>query len=112
MVNYSAAAFDQTFAALANPIRRGILETLRKGTAPVSDLAAPYEISLPGLLKHISVLERAGLVETVKHGRVRTCRLTAAPLLEAAEWLAFYAEFWDAQLGSLEGFLTGPDPNG
>ncbi|HUF38500.1 MAG TPA: metalloregulator ArsR/SmtB family transcription factor [Anaerolineales bacterium] len=105
MVNNSLRSFDRTFGALANPIRRGILIRLREGAAPVSELAAPYEISLPGMLKHIGVLEDAGLVETVKEGRTRTCRLTAAPLMEAAEWLSAYRAFWDGQLDALGDFL-------
>ena len=105
MVNYSAHTLDQVFGALSHPIRRDILINLAAGQASIKDLAAPFRISLPGFLKHIAVLEQAGLVETQKHGRVRTCRLNAVPMLSAAEWLAHYEAFWSGQLDALGEFL-------
>jgi DNA-binding transcriptional ArsR family regulator len=113
MVNLSLGDIDRTFSALSNPIRRGILTRLRDGAAPVKELAAPFDISLPGMLKHIGVLEDAGLVRTEKKGRVKTCSLTAAPLLEAAEWLSFYREFWTGRRDALgELFDEGVLPDG
>jgi DNA-binding transcriptional ArsR family regulator len=110
MVNYSAESFDRTFGALANPVRRGILARLRSGPASVTELAGPFEISLPGMLKHIGVLENAGLVRTEKKGRVKTCSLSAAPLLEAVEWLGFYREFWTGRLDALGDLLDEGEP--
>jgi len=110
MVNYSLETIDLTFAALANPIRRGVLNRLKAGAASVTELAAPFGISLPGMLKHIGVLEDAGLVRTEKMGRVKTCSLSAAPLLEAAAWLAFYSGFWEGQLDALGELLDEGKP--
>jgi DNA-binding transcriptional ArsR family regulator len=105
MVNYSTGTLDLVFGALAHPIRRRILEDLSRGAATIKELAAPFQISLPGLMKHVGVLETAGLVKTNKHGRIRTCQLDAGPMLSAAEWLAYYEAFWNNQMDSLEAFL-------
>ena len=78
---------DSTFAALADPTRRGILEHLANGPASISDLAARFEMSLPGITKHIRLLEEAGLVLTEKKGRVRYCTLGANPLDHVAAWI-------------------------
>lgn len=99
-----------TFVALADPVRRAVIARLTRGEASVSSLAADHEISLPGFLKHLRVLEEAGLVSTRKEGRVRSCRLEAGALEDAEAWLAKHRLFWQRQLDALERFLTTPDP--
>jgi DNA-binding transcriptional ArsR family regulator len=106
MVNYSGAALDSTFAALADATRRGILAHLaQQGETSVSDLAAPYKMSLPAVSKHLRVLEHAGLVSRQKDGRVHRCRLRAEPMKNAAAWIEHYRQFWEAQLDSLARYL-------
>ncbi|MGH9597141.1 MAG: ArsR/SmtB family transcription factor [Edaphobacter sp.] len=109
MVKYSGN-LDTTFAALSDPTRRAILTTLQRGSASVTELARPHDISMPAILKHLNVLERAGLTEQKKTGRVRMCRLTVAPMQQAADWLSLYRVFWENQLDNLGRFLelTGP----
>jgi DNA-binding transcriptional ArsR family regulator len=104
MVNYSQA-LDSTFAALSDATRRGILSRLAAGEMSVTELAAPYDMSLPAVSKHLQVLESAGLVTRKKEGRVQRCRLAAAPMKGAAEWIEYYRRFWDTQLDSLHQFL-------
>ena len=96
---------DLTFAALADPIRRRILSRLAKGQASVSELAKPFEVSLPAVSKHLRVLERAGLLRQQRSGRVRQCRLEARPLHDAADWIDRYRRFWESQLDSLANYL-------
>jgi DNA-binding transcriptional ArsR family regulator len=96
---------DATFAALADPTRRAILARLSRSEAPVSGLAGPVAMSLPAMMKHVDALERAGLLTTHKEGRVRSCRLEAAPLAEAAGWIGRYREFWEKRFDALEGYL-------
>jgi DNA-binding transcriptional ArsR family regulator len=103
MVNYSSAPLDSTFAALSDATRRGILA--RQGEISVSDLAAPYQMSLPAVSKHLRVLEHAGLVSRQKDGRVHRCRLRAEPMKDAAAWIEYYRQFWEAQLDSLARYL-------
>jgi DNA-binding transcriptional ArsR family regulator len=106
MVNYSGAPLDSTFAALSDATRRGILARLaRQGETSVSDLAAPYKMSLPAVSKHLRVLEHAGLVARQKDGRVHRCRLRAEPMKDAAAWIEHYRQFWEAQLDSLARYL-------
>ena len=89
MVKYQDPALDAVFAALADSTRRGILESLSSGgDVAVSELAAPYEMSLPGFMKHLKVLEDAGLVTRTKEGRVVNCTLEAQPLKQASDWVA------------------------
>ncbi len=104
MVNYSIQ-LDTTFSALSDPTRRAILSKLAKGDMPILELASPFDMSLPAVSKHIRVLEKAGLLIRKKQGRVHYCRLNAKPLRDAAKWLAFYQQFWDAKLDSLANFL-------
>jgi DNA-binding transcriptional ArsR family regulator len=104
MVNNSAA-LDSIFAALSDSTRRGILEALAAGEAAVSDLARPFAMSLPAIVKHLRVLERAGLVHTAKTGRVRRVGIEAAPLRTAAEWIETYRIFWGSNLDSLAEYL-------
>ena len=105
MVKYHRR-LDATFRALADPTRRAILAALRRGQAPVSVLAAPHRMSLPAVMKHLQVLEQAGLVRQRKTGRVRQCRLSAQPLKQAEAWLSKYRTFWGHQLDSLDRYLT------
>jgi DNA-binding transcriptional ArsR family regulator len=109
MVKYHRR-LDATFHALANPTRRAILATLRRGQRPVSVLAAPHKMSLPAVMKHLQVLEHAGLVRQKKMGRVRQCHLSAKPLKQAEAWLSRYRIFWGQQLDSLERYLAQSQP--
>lgn len=98
-------SLDRTFSALADPTRRGMLAALRLGEKPISELAAPYRMSLAGAAKHVGVLTRAGLVERRKVGRQHICRLKADQLKEASDWLAQWERFWTTQLDALEAEL-------
>jgi DNA-binding transcriptional ArsR family regulator len=97
---------DAVFSALSDPTRRGIIARLRGGEASVSDLARPFDMSLPAVTKHLAVLERAGLVKHRKTGRVRTCRLVPAPLERADAWIAQYRGFWNTRFDALEAHLA------
>jgi DNA-binding transcriptional ArsR family regulator len=101
---------DQTFAALADPVRRTVIARLTKGEAPVSALAADHAISLPAFMKHVRTLERAGLVVTEKVGRVRTCRLRDAALASAEQWLQTHRVFWKHQLAALAALVESQPP--
>jgi DNA-binding transcriptional ArsR family regulator len=108
MVN-RAAVLDRTFGALADPTRRRILATLARGERTIAALAAPLPMSLVAVSKHISVLERAGLLARARSGRAQVCTLVAEPMADAAVWLQSYQHFWDARLGSLERYLETED---
>jgi DNA-binding transcriptional ArsR family regulator len=95
-----------TFAALADPTRRAILERLAEGDATVGELAEPFAMSLPAISKHLSVLERAGLVAKDRDGQRRNCRITATPLKSATSWLEEYRRHWEANLDSLDAYLN------
>lgn len=102
MVNYNDRSLDATFAALADPTRRALLARLgADGSLSVSELARPLPMSLPAVMKHLDVLSDAGLVTRAKQGRTVTCRLAAAPMEGAMEWLARYQRFWSASLDRL-----------
>jgi DNA-binding transcriptional ArsR family regulator len=101
MVQYTSGELDAVFTALANPTRRAIVVRLAAADASVSELAEPFGVSLPAMAKHLRVLERAGLVDQRKQGRVRQCRLRAAPMRFAEEWLSSYRVFWETRLDSL-----------
>jgi DNA-binding transcriptional ArsR family regulator len=106
MVKFSGPALDRTFAALSDPTRRALV--MRLAAAPdlsVSELAAPFRMSLPAVMKHLGVLSDAGLVAREKTGRVVACRLDAEPMREAFEWLNRYEKFWSERLSSLAAFL-------
>jgi DNA-binding transcriptional ArsR family regulator len=100
-VKYQAATLDSVFHALADPTRRAITDRLARGEASVSELAEPFALTLPGVTRHLAVLEHAGLITHRKVGRVRRCRLVAAPLKEADDWIARYSVFWNARLDEL-----------
>jgi DNA-binding transcriptional ArsR family regulator len=95
-----------TFAALADPTRRAILERLAEGEATVNELAAPHAMSLPSISRHLKVLERAGLVVKGRSAQWRPCRLDTAPLAAADEWMAPYRDFFETRIGRLERQLT------
>jgi DNA-binding transcriptional ArsR family regulator len=94
-----------TFAALADPTRRAILARLALGSTSVTELAKPFEMSLPAVSKHLKVLERAGLIARGREAQWRPCRLEARPLKGAADWLEHYRIFWEQSLDRLEGYL-------
>lgn len=98
-------ALSTTFAALADPTRRAILARLAEGEASVGDLAAPFDISLPAVSRHLKVLEQAGLLERSVDAQWRVCRLKAAPLGDAVDWMEQYREFWEASLDRLADYL-------
>lgn len=106
MVNHGSERLDVLFGALSDPTRRAILASLALGEASVSELARPHRMSLPAILKHMRALERAGLVTQRKSGRVRHCRLAAAPLKEASDWLSQYRLFWEGRLDALDRYLA------
>jgi DNA-binding transcriptional ArsR family regulator len=106
MVKLSTAALDRTFAALADPTRRALVMRLaERPDASISELAAPFAVSLPAIMKHLDVLAHAGLVAREKTGRVVACRLKAEPMRDAFEWLNRYEKFWSERLNSLAAFL-------
>ncbi|WP_225729634.1 MULTISPECIES: helix-turn-helix transcriptional regulator [unclassified Nocardia] len=96
---------SRTFAALADPTRRAILARLADGEATVTELAEPFAMSLPAISKHLKVLERAGLITRGQHAQWRPCRLDAAPLAEATNWLGRYRRFWDQRFDRLDEHL-------
>jgi DNA-binding transcriptional ArsR family regulator len=99
-------ALDEVFHALASEPRRRMLTALAEGERTVGDLAAPFEMSLAAVSKHLKVLEAAKLVERRPQGRTTICRLTPGPLAEAHEWVAFYERFWNARLDALEALFA------
>ena len=98
-------ALSTTFAALADPTRRAILARLTCGEASVTELAEPFEISLPAISKHLKVLERAGLIARTREAQWRPCRLDAGPLKEVAGWVGDYRRFWDESFDRLDDYL-------
>ncbi|MGE0460027.1 MAG: ArsR/SmtB family transcription factor [Vicinamibacterales bacterium] len=95
-----------TFAALADPTRRAILARLSLGELSVTELAEPFEMSMPAVSKHLKVLERAGLIARSREAQWRRCRLDAAPLREVSDWLDGYRSFWEQSLDRLDAYLT------
>ena len=104
MVQYSVR-LDQTFSAVSDPTRRGILQRLGHGDTSISDLAATFGMTLTGIKKHVRVLEEAGLVTTKKVGRVRTCRVGPRHLEDEARWIVKYQEMLEGRLNRLGEFL-------
>jgi len=94
-----------TFSALANPTRRAILARLAGGEASVTELARPFDMTLPAVTKHLKVLERAGLIARGRHAQWRPCRLEAARLKEVADWVEHYRRFWEQSLDRLDAYL-------
>jgi DNA-binding transcriptional ArsR family regulator len=98
-----------TFAALADPTRRAILARLAHGEATVSELAAPFDMSLPGISKHLKVLQRAGLIEQGRQAQWRPCRLAPEPLREVAGWVEQYRQHWEESFERLSDYLRKLD---
>ena len=105
MVKYSDDELDELFGALADRTRRKVLASLDRGSRPVTELAAAHDMSLPGFMKHLRVLQKAGLLERTKEGRVVRCTLQPQPMKEAASWIAQYEKFWTDKLDSLARYL-------
>ncbi|MBR1129464.1 ArsR/SmtB family transcription factor [Bradyrhizobium iriomotense] len=106
MVKYKDEALDRTFAALSDPTRRALLARLGEREAlSVSELAAPFPVSLPAIMKHLDVLTDAGLIVREKTGRTVSCRLTAQPMEQAMNWLNRYAQFWSDKFDRLAAFV-------
>ena len=101
----SSATIEHTFAALADPTRVEIVMRLSRGVATVGDLAEPFDMSLRAVLKHVQVLEAAGLVRTAKQGRVRLCELVPAPIDDASRWIEQVRRRWDRRLDRIEKYL-------
>lgn len=101
----SSDRLSHTLAALADPTRRAILARLALGETSVTELAKPFEMSLPAVSKHLKVLERAGLIVRGREAQWRPCRLDAAPLREVADWLDQYRQFWDESFDRLDAYL-------
>lgn len=112
MVKDSADRLSSVFSALADPTRRAILARLALGETTVGELAAPFEMSLPAVSKHLRVLEGAGLIEREKQGRLRRCHMRAAAMKEAAEWLESYRAFWEGRLDALARYLEDTAADG
>jgi len=108
MVKYDMTSdrLSTTFAALADPTRRAILARLITGDNSVTELAKPFEMSLPAVSKHLKVLERAGLIARGQDAQWRPCRLQAAPLKDVADWVQHYRRFWEASFDRLEDYLV------
>jgi DNA-binding transcriptional ArsR family regulator len=98
-------SISSTFSALADPTRRAILARLALGETSVTELAEPFEMSMPAVSKHLRVLERAGLIERGREAQYRPCKLKAEPLQQAAGWLEEYRQFWEARFDRLDDYL-------
>src|SRR5271170_8110767 len=100
-----SSQLDITFSALADPTRRAILARLARGETSVTELAKPFDMTLPGISKHLKVLERAGLIARGREAQWRPCRLQASPLKDAANWIEHYRRFWEQSFDRLEDYL-------
>jgi DNA-binding transcriptional ArsR family regulator len=98
-------SLDRTFSALSDPTRRDILERLSTGPASISELARPIGISLPGVMKHVRILEEAKLVTTEKNGRTRQCRLAPGEMDDVTSWVEMYRQRWERRLDRLERYI-------
>lgn len=101
----SPDTLSHTFAALADPTRRAILARLSTGTCSVTELAAPFDMSLPAVSKHLRVLERAGLIDRQRDAQWRRCHINAAPLKEVVDWAEHYRHLWEGRLDRLDKYL-------
>jgi len=99
-------ALNKTITAIADPTRRAIIARLAQNPARISDIAAPFAMSLTGFCKHVRILERAGLVKRTRCGRESTLQLSASPLREVAQWLLTYEPYWNSRLDRLEKFFA------
>jgi DNA-binding transcriptional ArsR family regulator len=109
MVEHPRAFLDRTYGALAHTVRRQLLDDLRGGPAKVTDLAAPFDLSLAAISKHIGVLEEAGLVSRTPLGRARMVAIEPRPLADARAWIDTYRTFWEERLDALEAHLVEGD---
>jgi DNA-binding transcriptional ArsR family regulator len=109
MVEHTQTRLDLVFGALSDPTRRAMLERLARGEHTVSELAAPYQMSLAAASKHIKTLERARLVKRTVRGRIHYCRIDPRPLERADEWLRGYERLWDTRIERLVELLRHPD---
>jgi DNA-binding transcriptional ArsR family regulator len=105
-------SISSTFAALSDPTRRAILARLTLGETSVTELAAPFEMSLPAISRHLKVLERAGLISRGREAQWRPCRLKPQPLKQAADWLDEYRQFWEESFDHLDDYLTNLQAKG
>jgi DNA-binding transcriptional ArsR family regulator len=105
MVERRSAVLDDTYGALSHAVRRALLDELRTGPSTVTDLAAPFDVSLAAVSKHIGVLEEAGLVSRTQVGRTRIVTLEPRPLVDARAWIDTYRTFWEERLDGLEAYL-------
>lgn len=105
MVNNSSERLDRVFGALSDPTRRAILTRLALGETSVTELAEPFQMSLPAVTKHLKVLEGAGLITRGRYAQWRPCRLDAQPLRDAADWVEQYRKFWDESFDRLDDYL-------
>ena len=103
--NAATDRLSSTFAALADPTRRAILARLSLGETSVTELAQPFQMTMPAVTKHLKVLERAGLISRGREAQWRPCKLDAAPLKDAATWVEQYRQFWEARLDRLDDYL-------
>lgn len=101
----SPAQLNLTFAALSDPTRRAILSRLATGEASVTDLAKPFDMTLPAISKHLKVLQRAGLISQTREAQWRPCRLEAAPLKDASDWIEHYRRYWEESFDRLDEYL-------
>jgi len=101
----SVDSLNATFAALADPTRRAILARLADGEASVGELAAPFDMSLPAVTKHLKVLQRAGLISQGREAQWRPCRLEARPMREASRWIESYRRHWEQRFDRLDAYL-------
>jgi len=108
----STDQLSRVFSALADPTRRAILARLAAGTASVTELAAPFDLSLPAISKHLKVLERAGLITRGREAQWRPCRLEARAMKDAADWLDEYRQLWEARLDRLDAYLADVQARG
>ena len=105
MLNEDTDTLSQTFAALADPTRRSILARLSQGGTTVSELAEPFEMSMPAISRHLKVLEAAGMITREVDAQWRVCHLRAAPLQEANSWIERYRRFWESRFDALAEYL-------
>jgi DNA-binding transcriptional ArsR family regulator len=105
LVKQGADSLGAVFAALADPTRRAMLEQLARGALPIGKLSEPFDISAPGISKHLRVLEQSGLITRTRVGRITHCRLTERPFADASRWLAEHEAFWEQQFDSLAEYL-------
>ena len=107
-----APSIDRTFSALADPIRRSILERLTKGDAYPTELARPFDVSLPAISKHLRVLERAGLIVREKEGQYLRCHFVSSPITDAASWMEGCRRQWEEHLDALTSYLASSKKSG